>query len=318
MDPPWQLATSNPTRGVGLAASPCSHVLPARVSGALRLFAVDTCQVAIGYQQLGDSFVKDLPVGELQDSGLLFVWVINAKYRFALQLLKDWGYTYVSAVPWSSMCLSPPLYGTRFVGPCTGKDCARRPTFAARFNFAAVPRPCYSSPRTATPSHCAPARLIDEVVWIKQTVNRRLAKSHGYYLQHAKETCLVGLKVRGSRVPCFRHSRDSSFTPGFFALDSPRAPCQPTRYRWPVVTSSSRSVGGSPRSPRKCMCRCAFLFFGALLKVYPPTPRLRWLHSCFRSTVGIGKRGTFPHSCTLLLCRQVRDDRAARAGWLLP
>lgn len=26
------------------------------------------------------------------------------------------------------------------------------------------------------------------------TVNRRLAKGHGYYLQHAKETCLVGKK----------------------------------------------------------------------------------------------------------------------------
>ncbi len=26
------------------------------------------------------------------------------------------------------------------------------------------------------------------------TVNRRLAKSHGYYLQHAKEVCLVGKK----------------------------------------------------------------------------------------------------------------------------
>jgi mRNA m6A methyltransferase catalytic subunit len=26
------------------------------------------------------------------------------------------------------------------------------------------------------------------------TVNRRLAKGHGYYLQHAKETCLVGMK----------------------------------------------------------------------------------------------------------------------------
>jgi len=26
-------------------------------------------------------------------------------------------------------------------------------------------------------------------------VNRRLAKGHGYYLQHAKETCLVGKKV---------------------------------------------------------------------------------------------------------------------------
>jgi N6-adenosine-specific RNA methylase IME4 len=37
-------------------------------------------------------------------------------------------------------------------------------------------------------------RLVDEVVWVKMTVNRRLAKSHGYYLQHAKEVCLVGKK----------------------------------------------------------------------------------------------------------------------------
>ena len=31
-------------------------------------------------------------------------------------------------------------------------------------------------------------------MWVKMTVNRRLAKSHGYYLQHAKEVCLVGKK----------------------------------------------------------------------------------------------------------------------------
>lgn len=31
------------------------------------------------------------------------------------------------------------------------------------------------------------------------TVNRRLAKSHGYYLQHAKEVCLVGR--RGADPP---------------------------------------------------------------------------------------------------------------------
>lgn len=36
--------------------------------------------------------------------------------------------------------------------------------------------------------HCLFAcRLVDEVVWVKMTVNRRLAKSHGFYLQHAKE-----------------------------------------------------------------------------------------------------------------------------------
>ena len=39
-------------------------------------------------------------------------------------------------------------------------------------------------------------RLVDEIVWVKMTVNRRLAKSHGYYLQHAKEVCLVGKKGR--------------------------------------------------------------------------------------------------------------------------
>ena len=35
----------------------------------------------------------------------------------------------------------------------------------------------------------------DEIVWIKKTVNGKIAKGHGFYLQHAKETCLVGVKV---------------------------------------------------------------------------------------------------------------------------
>lgn len=35
---------------------------------------------------------------------------------------------------------------------------------------------------------------VEEIVWVKMTTNRRLAKSHGYYLQHAKEVCLVGKK----------------------------------------------------------------------------------------------------------------------------
>ncbi|GBG31206.1 N6-adenosine-methyltransferase subunit METTL3 [Hondaea fermentalgiana] len=99
-DPPWQLATSNPTRGV-----------------------------AIGYKQLSDSLIEKIPFPSLQENGFLFVWVINAKYKFALELMEKWGYT-----------------------------------------------------------------LVDEIAWVKQTVNRRLAKSHGFYLQHAKETCLVGKK----------------------------------------------------------------------------------------------------------------------------
>lgn len=102
MDPPWQLASANPTRGV-----------------------------ALGYTQLSDSHIHNLPIPKLQTNGFLFVWVINAKYKLAIDLMESWGY-----------------------------------------------------------------RIVDEVVWVKMTVNRRLAKSHGYYLQHAKEVCLVG--KRGS------------------------------------------------------------------------------------------------------------------------
>lgn len=49
---------------------------------------------------------------------------------------------------------------------------------------------------------CCCCRLVDEIVWVKTTVNRRLAKSHGFYLQHAKEVCLVGQK--GVDAPNFR------------------------------------------------------------------------------------------------------------------
>lgn len=100
MDPPWQLATANPTRGV-----------------------------ALGYSQLTDRDIQNLPIPSLQKNGFLFIWVINAKYQFTLDLFERWGY-----------------------------------------------------------------ELVDEVVWVKMTVNRRLAKSHGFYLQHAKEVCLVGKK----------------------------------------------------------------------------------------------------------------------------
>ncbi|KAJ2798821.1 hypothetical protein H4R20_004679 [Coemansia guatemalensis] len=100
MDPPWQLASQAPTRGV-----------------------------AIAYQQLPDVCIESLPIQLLQTNGFIFIWVINNKYTKAFQLMKQWGYKYV-----------------------------------------------------------------DDITWVKQTVNRRMAKGHGYYLQHAKETCLVGKK----------------------------------------------------------------------------------------------------------------------------
>ncbi|KAJ9054969.1 hypothetical protein DSO57_1008857 [Entomophthora muscae] len=113
MDPPWQLATHAPTRGV-----------------------------AIGYQQLPDTCIEDLPIPSLQTNGFVFIWVINNKYHKAFELMERWGYTFV-----------------------------------------------------------------EDITWVKQTVNRRMAKGHGYYLQHAKETCLVGKK--GQDPPQCRRSISS-------------------------------------------------------------------------------------------------------------
>ena len=126
MDPPWQLATSAPTRGV-----------------------------AIGYNQLPDPCIEELPIEKLQTNGFIFIWVINYKYAKAFELMKKWGYTFV---------LYHPISSPRLLMLCS---------------------------------------YVDDIAWVKQTVNRRLAKGHGYYLQHAKETCLVGRK--GQDPPGCRH-----------------------------------------------------------------------------------------------------------------
>eukprot|EP01100_Stratorugosa_tubuloviscum_P013266 TRINITY_DN655_c0_g1_i3.p1 TRINITY_DN655_c0_g1~~TRINITY_DN655_c0_g1_i3.p1 ORF type:complete len:446 (+),score=201.14 TRINITY_DN655_c0_g1_i3:10-1347(+) len=110
MDPPWQLANAAPTRGV-----------------------------ALSYKQLPNSDIQALPIPALQTNGFLFIWVINSRYSFALELFKEWGY-----------------------------------------------------------------KLVDDIAWVKMTCNRRLAKGHGFYLQHAKETCLVGKK--GEDPPGLRNN----------------------------------------------------------------------------------------------------------------
>ena len=71
----------------------------------------------------------NIPFDKIQTDGFLFIWVINAKYRMAIDMMEQYGY-----------------------------------------------------------------KLVDEISWVKQTVNGKIAKGHGYYLQHAKETCLVGMK----------------------------------------------------------------------------------------------------------------------------
>ena len=42
--------------------------------------------------QLTDQHIAQLPIPRLQSNGLLFVWVINAKYQFCLDLFDQWGY----------------------------------------------------------------------------------------------------------------------------------------------------------------------------------------------------------------------------------
>ncbi len=101
MDPPWRLSSSQPSRGV-----------------------------AIQYSSLGDEAIENIPVPMLQREGFLFIWVINAKFQWTVNVMeKKWGY-----------------------------------------------------------------RVVDNINWVKKTVNGKIAKGHGFYLQHAKESCLVGVK----------------------------------------------------------------------------------------------------------------------------
>lgn len=173
MDPPWQLATANPTRGVALGTS-----IAAR---NLRWLPADASLAApfpplAGYSQLSDDAITSLPIPKLQQNGFLFIWVINAKYQFCLNLFEKWGYE----------------VGPRAL-PLVYCSCAVGATGASPLPWR----------RLANVHTCLLPQLVDELVWIKQTTNRRLAKSHGYYLQHAKEVCLVGRK--GADPPGTRH-----------------------------------------------------------------------------------------------------------------
>lgn len=107
MDPPWQLASAQPSRGVALQYATLPVAAIAALGG---------------------------PVARLQaEGGYLAMWVINAHYVAAQEMLSHWGY-----------------------------------------------------------------RVVDEVAWLKVTRHGRLAKGHGYYLQHAKETCLIAHRPSAS------------------------------------------------------------------------------------------------------------------------
>ena len=55
-------------------------------------------------------------------------------------------------------------------------------------------------------------KLVDEIAWVKQTVNGKIAKGHGYYLQHAKETCLIGVKGNVDQKALFNIMSDVIFS----------------------------------------------------------------------------------------------------------
>merc|ERR1712129_338921 len=71
--------------------------------------------------------------------------------------------------------------------------------------------------------------MIGDISWVKQTVNRRIANGHGYYLQHAKETCLVGLKGDFDKIRCNKTIQACA------------------------ATSFTVSAEASRRSPRRCI-----------------------------------------------------------------
>ena len=65
MDPPWILASANPTRGV-----------------------------ALGYSQMSVKEIQKIPLPRLQKNGVLFLWVINSKLQQGMEMLETWGYEY--------------------------------------------------------------------------------------------------------------------------------------------------------------------------------------------------------------------------------
>jgi len=101
-DPPWTLATEKSTRGV-----------------------------ALNYDQITDRVLLNaVPFSTLMnDNGVIFMWVINAKLIWAIDWLENSGF-----------------------------------------------------------------KVVECITWLKMSSNRLMARGHGYYLQHAKEDCIVAVK----------------------------------------------------------------------------------------------------------------------------
>lgn len=66
--------------------SPSCYRLHCRLLPCCLLFCIAACYT--------DHDIRNLPIPQLQRAGsFLFVWVINSKYQYTLDLFDSWGYT---------------------------------------------------------------------------------------------------------------------------------------------------------------------------------------------------------------------------------
>ena len=75
----------------------CSNLALQRMPQATDLISLTTLAasctgVALGYSQMSDASVLQIPVHILQSTGILMVWAINAKYQRCLDMIGHWGY----------------------------------------------------------------------------------------------------------------------------------------------------------------------------------------------------------------------------------
>ena len=71
MDPPWNISTKDPTRGV-----------------------------ALSYKTLSNFKISTLPIDELQENGYLFLWTVNSRYSLCLHMMSRWGYKFCDEISW--------------------------------------------------------------------------------------------------------------------------------------------------------------------------------------------------------------------------
>ena len=74
MDPPWQIATTNVTRGVN-----------------------------ISYEQLSVETIANIPLRYVQKNGYIFMWVIASQFSNGVMMLNKWGYKLETYINWTKI-----------------------------------------------------------------------------------------------------------------------------------------------------------------------------------------------------------------------